>query len=275
MKRTILFVLNIFLLLVLVSSCKSKQSIVQEVGETPVISKSKEEIRYNEMLASYGLWDTFVAQGNVSLGGLSSSFELRMKHNEAVQISLRPFLGIEVARAIITTDSAFLYDKVNKHYMATSLSSLSTLLPIMPTIGNIQSIILGRPFVLGKEDITAQDYNHFKIENAQQNWIMIPQKQPGVASYLFAFDNLLLTETAGWQEGGKMQVSCTYQDHTDVAQHILPSVIKATLQSNDASYTAHITYYSASFDTPTTVTQLPSSGYKKTSFSELFKSLLK
>ena len=114
MKRTILFVLNIFLLLVLVSSCKSKQSIVQEVGETPVISKSKEEIRYNEMLASYGLWDTFVAQGNVSLGGLSSSFELRMKHNEAVQISLRPFLGIEVARAIITTDSAFLYDKVKK-----------------------------------------------------------------------------------------------------------------------------------------------------------------
>ena len=103
------------------------------------------------VIATLGDWQTLQTGGNISLKGsssFSSSIQVRMVRGQAIYISLRPMLGIEVGRLLITGDSLFAVDKIHKRYIAEKVSLLTSGIPV--TVSDVQDIFLGRPFIIGK-----------------------------------------------------------------------------------------------------------------------------
>ena len=60
-------------------------------------------------------WNTFKSGGNASVGGtgkeMSSSMQMRMHRGKSIYVSLRPVLGIEVAKMVISGDSILLLEE--------------------------------------------------------------------------------------------------------------------------------------------------------------------
>ena len=183
MKKSSLFSFYILLCVILITGCKSKETTTLG-GNMPNQSKNVEKKLYNDMLQAYGNWDTFVAKGDMSMGSLSSSFELRMIHNEAIQVSIRPILGMEVARLIVSNDTVYFYEKIGRTVSQASIGELSGKLPFAFNISNIQSVLLGRPFLLDATDIDTKNFKDFNYNVAMPQWIMTPKETPLKVAYI-------------------------------------------------------------------------------------------
>lgn len=271
MKHTT-YIALILLLLVVTTGCHSKKEAVKS-SDAVVATASFEEMRYKAMLNNYAPWQTLVVRGRASLGDLSSAFELRMIHNEAIQISLRPLLGIEIARMVMTQDSIFVYDKINKRSITTAIEEVVAGLPLRPTLSNVQCMLTGQPFIPGNDSITVGDFAHFAIETVQDDWVMQPKKQIEQASYLLVFKELALIGIGGWQEGTSRQIAVEYSDFDTSTGYHLPTAIGMSAQGSDKKYTMQLSYNSASYNTQTSIEKLSGYGYKKITLSQLLKSL--
>ena len=103
--------------LAILAGCKSgkelppRQSVPQEVVNN-----------FELLTASYPEWTTFSSKGSATFSfgsgsSLSASTQVRMIRGEALQVSVRVLLGIEVARVYMTADSLFIMDKMQKRYL--------------------------------------------------------------------------------------------------------------------------------------------------------------
>ena len=150
MKKT-----NIAILIVLAATMAACGSIKKAASVTDTTTTTTTTNNYmstlDAVIATLGDWQTMQAGGNIKLtagSSFSSSIQVRMVRDQSIYISLRPMLGIEVGKLIITADSLFAVDKVHKRYIAEKVSILTSGIPV--TVSDVQDIFLGRPFILGK-----------------------------------------------------------------------------------------------------------------------------
>ena len=274
MRKQALLILGIILLSLCVG-CKSNKEVSTIVGVENIAQKNEEKRLFAEMITAYGSWETFVASGSVNVAGLNSSFELRMIRNEAIQISIRPLLGIEVARIIITPEKISLYDKMSKTASVAELSSLQEKLPFDVSFSNIQSVFLGRPFLMGNEEITLDDFDDFNFEVASPKWIMTPKVTANNIAYMFGMEGQQVTQLSGGEVGNTRRLDWQYSDHETITGHIVPTIIKATATGSTKSYSASLYYTSIAFDTKTSIDSSSFRNYSESSMMDLIKSFMK
>ena len=148
MKKTNIAIL--IMLVAMTTACgtfKKTASVPESTTTTPTSVTDP----CSAIIATLGNWQTLQAGGNINLNAgssFSSSIQVRMIRDQAIYISLRPLLGIEVGKLIITADSLYAVDKVHKRYIAEKVSLLTSGIPV--TVSDVQDIFLGRPFVIGK-----------------------------------------------------------------------------------------------------------------------------
>ena len=136
-------------------------------------------------------WRSFKSGGNAKVEAagksLSSSMQMRMQRGKCIYISLRPVMGIEVAKMVISGDSILLVDKVHKRYMLEKASLLTHGIPV--TVDILQDIFLGRAFELGKGSLNSAIRNDFTVE-AQENGnvVLKPRSQFQGIDYKFVYD---------------------------------------------------------------------------------------
>lgn len=156
------------------------------VGQT---SKPSTDNQGDNVIAMVGDWQTMQTGGNIALKGgssFSSSIQLRMVRDEAIFISLRPLLGIEVGKLLITADSVYAVDKVHKRYVAEQVSVLTSGIPV--TVSDVQDIFLGRPFIIGKGTLCGELKPLLDITQVGNNVVMTPKDQYRGYSYSFTFN---------------------------------------------------------------------------------------
>ena len=134
------------------TSCSSSRQAVNN-GQTPSgINGNIGEY------AQYATWKTLVSKGNVTLTAgagktVSSSMQMKMIAGRSISISVRPLLGIEMARLYIANDEIIILDRYHKIYVREKASVLTSGVPV--DINTLQDILLGRPHILGKGTFTA------------------------------------------------------------------------------------------------------------------------
>lgn len=74
---------------------------------------------------------------------VSTTANIRIKKDSIIWMSLTPFLGIEVARALITLDSLVLMNRLNREYMVYNFKTLSEKFQFDINYHLIQSLLLG------------------------------------------------------------------------------------------------------------------------------------
>lgn len=77
-------------------------------------------------------------------------------------------VGIEGARLLVTKDSFFLIDRINKKYMAEKISDMAKKYNLPLSFSNLQAIFLGYPVILSKEPITEDKKTEF-VHYTQQD----------------------------------------------------------------------------------------------------------
>ena len=112
-------------------------------------------------------YETLTARLNVDLNlpgnNMSSRVDLKMVKDSAFQLSVQPFLGIEVFRAEISVDSVKVIDRMNKRYVADNYANLKGQTPIEFNFYNLQALFTNRLFLPGQQGISPKLYNRFKL----------------------------------------------------------------------------------------------------------------
>lgn len=177
------------------------------------------------VIATLGDWQTMQTGGNIKLStgsSFSSAIQVRIVRDQAIYISLRPMLGIEVGRLLITADSLYAVDKVHKRYIAEKVSILTSGIPV--TVSDVQDIFLGRPFILGKGTLNESNKAEMTVGNEKNTVILVPSEGYKGYNYAFTFDN----------KSRITSLNITPQGSATAAYQVKYSEVKATSAGNIA-----------------------------------------
>ena len=90
---------------------------------------------------------------NDGQNNINAHYDMRIRKDSIIWISISPGLGVEVVRAIITKDSLWAMNRIDKVYYAYSLQEFSAKFDIPLTYNLIQSALIGNtPFVQDSTD---------------------------------------------------------------------------------------------------------------------------
>lgn len=111
---------------------------------------------------------TFSARLSVDLqtGGktMGSRVELKLVKDSALQLSVQPFLGIEVFRMELTPDSVKVMDRMNKRYVAEGYTALKEEWPIDFNFYNLQALFVHQLFLPGEQEVEGVHYDQFRLD---------------------------------------------------------------------------------------------------------------
>lgn len=192
MKNSIIILSLLIALTVTGTSCgifnKAKAG-TSPIGQTTTTTPTTDAEAYDAIISTLGDWQTMQTGGNIKLSAgsnFSSSVQVRMVRDQAIYISLRPMLGIEVGKLIITADSLYAVDKVHKRYIAEKVSILTSGVPV--TVSEVQDMFLGRPFIIGKGTVNESNKSAVTVTREGNSVILAPTEGYKGYGYAFTFD---------------------------------------------------------------------------------------
>ncbi len=210
--RQLSYILLLGTLLALSSCGTSKTSI----ANVPTYDKSMSlDERFNTLTSSYTDWEDLSVPFKATLDGsmqYSLSGRASMERGKSILLSFR-MLGMEVVNVYITQDTVFVTEKMHKYYFAESIESLFG--GYWLTVGDIQDLLLGRPFLLGEGTLMPSMLKQVSLSEKSNQWLISPKKQPHNLDYYFALSDLSDGLTSLFVEPkGKKPVECKYSGNT-------------------------------------------------------------
>lgn len=151
------------LFLLVFAGCKSSQKVGTVEGGS---AKAHNEF-FESMEKQAYQFNTLTARLNVDLklpgNNMSSRVDLKMVKDSAFQLSVQPFLGIEVFRAEFTVDSVKVIDRMNKRYVAERYADLKGQTPIEFNFYNLQALFTNHLFLPGQQTVDSRQFKRFKL----------------------------------------------------------------------------------------------------------------
>lgn len=264
----LLFILGICMLPSL-ASCKANKPATTQTYQSQASTTAgiAEKI---DTLASWQKLNVPVTLRLKEPKSISVSATATMERGKSVTLSLR-FFGMEIGVLHVTTDSILVLDKYNHRYVAEPLSQL---LKGIPTdISNIQDMLIGQPFIIGKPKCTNDD---FITENDPNNgtFIMLPLTETKGLEYGFSLSPTMSLCALIIKAASGNPITVTYSDPvtspagqvasaTTIDATTSKSAIHATLDWNfgKAKWDKGVTIRSIAV--PANYTRIPSSSILK------------
>lgn len=185
--RIIVFILTI---IVLMASCRStkkiqtaitKKDTVETVVEKKIDSAALIRNALTKLNENFVDFKTFSAKVDVDYrGGDDKHYDvnanLRMYKDSLIWISVNAVFGIEAMRLLITQDSVFLLDKLNKTFLVRSIDYLQEVSSLPLSLPTLQNLLLGNPVFIDSVVSFSNDNNTItllSIGNSFKNLVTI------------------------------------------------------------------------------------------------------
>jgi len=220
-RRSVFFIL-LSVLSLTVSSCKSKKKL----GETPKPAESLALVAWEKALAN----DLEVAElslagdltANINGDNQSSAFNIRIERGKQIWIILRPMLGIEAFRVLITPDSLRMVDRINKQYYEKPFSYLNQLAGTQIDYESLENILLNNLGHLrsGKTQVAGIPGYDFIVNQGNMRYSIALQSDLPKSKVVLA-------------ESGEKKVRIEYQLPGLVDGLWAPASLKAILNGNE------------------------------------------
>lgn len=206
--------LLVFALVVVSTSCGSKKTVASTSGPTVSSSvlKSDKDVaqQLSSVVNSYGSWQKLRMPVTVELAKpkkITISGTVIMERDKSLMIMLKYF-GFEVGSLYLTADSITVIDKIHKSYAKENIHKF--LGGFNVTVANVQDLLLGRIFALGKSTASVADFSNSEKERVSDSeWLLIPTKASGV-EYGFRFSPIDVLSALICQTGSNPPVTCVY-----------------------------------------------------------------
>lgn len=277
MMKRIYFYLFSALLIVFVSSCSSTRNAKKGVS----IGNLSEAEYMEELINRSSAWDAITAKMSLAVdlngkGPTKVSGTLRMKRDEVIQLSIAPFLGIEVARAEISPDGVLVMDRMNKRYVKVSFDELKNLAKADLDFHTLQALFLNEIFLPGKKTLTARDISAFAVRPENENAV-IEVKNGKRFAYRFRTNTNdgLLKESHVGLSGTSYGVNWRYDKFRPLEQKQFPESMVVSFEGAKKPVTAafQLSRLSTNKDWETH-TEVPRK-YERIELQDLLKQLIK
>lgn len=160
--------------------------------------------------------------GDQRIGATAS---IRIRKDSIIWFSITPGFGIEAARGLVTRDSVFLVNKLQKEYHAYSFAALSSKLNVAVDFDVLQASLLGEPIL----PITTKN----EIRRNQDETIVLQQQQGIDIINYFSNQSLKLMKVLLQEPGSPNNLMLQYADFQEISPNVLPFSSTITAQYQD------------------------------------------
>jgi hypothetical protein len=232
MKNIIIIVLLCFL----VGSCKSKKALISEGIATESI-KATEIINshYNNKTDFRTLYIKSSVRYEDPKNSNSITAEIRIQHNEKILVSIR-FLGITMAKALITPSNVYYYEKINGTYFEGNYELLSQFLGTELDYAKVENLLIGEAL----DDLNAEKFVAIIVENLYK--LNNVNAQDIDKTYYFEAENFLVKKEEIIQISKNRKVTIEYPSYQKVGKYMLPAAIEINAEQDKGKTAISINY---------------------------------
>ncbi len=230
-----------FIILFLLFSCKSK-AVLTEANATDVMAsseiisnhyKNKKDFKTLYIKADVDYQDAKQSQ--------SLSAEIKILKDQKILVSLR-FLGITMAKALITPESVKYYEKLNGKYFEGNYAALTAILGTDLDFQKVQNLLIGQAL----DDLNKGKYKSSLVENLYQ----LDGKSNNETETIFSFEasKFLLKKQQINQVAKARTLEINYPDNKEYPEAILPAKLLIEANQTKGKTNVEIAYNSISFN---------------------------
>lgn len=189
-RFSLLFLLLLAFLLFQTTSCKVKSAKEKHAHKT---TSDIEEIEESNLVFDNNLQRVFAKQLNFewlslrcktsysdNVNSQQFSSNIRIKKDSIIWLSLTGPLGIEGARLVITQDSFFLINRLNREYTARPISYLNEIVPMNTNLQMLQNLLTALPIAMqasSKRFFQSDSFDVFQLQNKALRQIITVHQQ--------------------------------------------------------------------------------------------------
>lgn len=264
-------------MVVLMASCSSTKTLkkahsIEGMTETEFVEN---------VITNAGGWNALTAKMTLVVdlegkGATKVNGTLRIKKGEVVQISIAPFLGIEVARAEISPEGVLVIDRMNKRYVQVSFAEVKALAHVDLDFHTLQALFLNELFLPGKGDLTVRDVSAFRVEPEAEG-IMLDVKRVKHFRYQFLAQapEALLKESRIGLEGTPYLLSWKYDNFRMLGQKHFPTEMYLAFEGGKRPVKAGFSLSRLSTDADWESHTEVSSKYERVELADILKLIIK
>jgi len=255
MKKYIMIVLvPVFMI-----SCKSKAVAVQnntnEVVEAKTDKKAIEK-HYDNKLDFSTLYIKASAKYVDEKQSQNVTAEIKIEKDKQILVSVR-FLGITMAKALITPNSVSYYEKINSTYYDGDFTSLSKWLGTELDYSKVQNLLVGEAL----DDLRKGKYTQTIVENLFR---LEDEKETKLKKTFFLEpEKYLLQKEQISQPAENRMLEIRYSDNKVFDQGTIPTTIEINAVQPKGKTDINLNYTNISFNEELSFPYSVPSGYKK------------
>lgn len=262
----------VLLFVLALGSCGSKKLFIKDGAI--VKSKSEKEI-FSDLLEAEIDYNTISTKGKIEFNGKEVSAIFKIVKNEILQVSIRPVLGIEMARIDITPDKILFLDRFNKQYTEITFQEIQSSTGLDLNYYNLQSILTNKIFIQGKENLYMDDFKLFTYSTMPEHYVLTFDKNE-VATYEFFIDSAnKIDEVKVSNPVSNAVFLWNYAEFMKDDNYVYPTELIANLSYGKKKVQAKINYNKLSINTEFQVDQSVPSKYTKRSLKEIISKIAK
>ncbi len=265
------------MMLMLMASCSSTKML----KKSSAIEGMSEKEYLEHVISNAGGWDALTGKISLAIdlegkGATKVNGTLRIKKGEVIQLSIAPFLGIEVARAEISPEGILVIDRMNKRYVNVSFRELKSLVRADLDFHTLQALFLNELFLPGNGDLTVRDVSAFRVEQELDGvWLEVKRAKRFSYQFLTQAPEALLKESRIGVSGTPYLLSWAYDDFRRLGQKSFPAELTLSLEGVKKPIKAAWTLSRLSTDTNWETHTEVSKKYERVTLEDILKLLLK
>ncbi len=270
--RTCLLILT---LAVVAVGCSRKKDIEQTTYKSGHDSPKK---RLEDSFNARPLINTFESRMAITLSDGKKEMPLKgsikIDRDKHIQISIQPFLGIEIVRADFTQDSVCIIDRFNRRYLAVDFETYSENMPADVGFNAIQALFLNEMFDVSDPKFTLKDAKGFKWRS-EPNGDMVGRNvvNSSLTQDFFLNPNNSLIETLTTYNQGAHVLSWEYSDFKPMDNGLFPNRSVVNYSTSGTKMKMELVYSRIDRNKPMKLSISIPRSYKKIEPEELIKAI--
>jgi hypothetical protein len=247
----------ILLLAVVMVSCKTKSVVAEtSIKSTRLTADKIIENHYNNKNNFSTLYIKSNARYADDKQTQNVTAEIRIKKDEQILISIR-FLGITMAKALITPKAVSYYEKINGSYFEGDFSGLSQWLGTDLDFNKIQNMLLGDAI----DDLNRGKYAESLLEQTYRLDDLSDSNTK--KSFFFDADKFLIQRQEITQTDQERMIQVAYSDNKVYNEGTLPSTVMINTFQKKGKTEISLNYNTVTFNEELSFPYSVPNGYKR------------
>jgi len=220
--------------------CKPKATLAEGIATSNLSAEKVIENHYNNKSDFSTLYIKASARYEDAKQSQNVTAEIKIKKDQMILVSVR-FLGITMAKALITPTEVKYYDKINNEYFEGDYSGLSKWLGTDLDFQKVQNLLLGKAI-----DNLRQSKYEVSIMN---KWYKLENKSAATnKSFYFEAERFLIKQQEINQPNLGRELLIQYPEYKDHGQMILPLKLVIDALNKGKKTNIDIEYKNVSFN---------------------------